>query len=57
MSLKNVDLTFNHPSKDPFSRPLRPPGSKQFNPDGLDLPRLRQNPLLRILKFDRRDQG
>ena len=28
----------------------------RFNPDGLDLPNRRQNPLLRILRFDRREK-
>ncbi len=46
-----LDLPVN-PLTDPnASRPLN-----RFNPDGLNLPKRRQNPLLRILRFDKRER-
>ena len=42
------------PLNDPDFKPARP--HHRFNPDALNLPRRRQNPLLRILRFDRREK-
>ena len=43
-----------NPLADPLFRSERP--FNRFNPDGLNLPNKRQNPLLRILRFDRRER-
>lgn len=48
-----LDLPIN-PVDEPLFRPARP--LDRFNPDGLNLPRRRQNPLLRILRFDKRER-
>ncbi len=42
------------PVSDPLFRPAKP--LNRFNPDNLDLPNRRQNPLLKILRFDRREK-
>ena len=49
----NLDLPENPLSPD-FEGPAQ--SHNRFNPDGLNLPKRRQNPLLRILRFDRREK-
>ena len=48
------DDELNLPINPLKEQPFRPSG--RFNPDGLNLPRRRQNPLLRILRFDKRER-
>ena len=49
----NLKLPIN-PIDEPIFRSQRP--FNRFNPDGLNTPRRRQNPLLRILRFDKRER-
>jgi hypothetical protein len=51
--VEGLEVPIN-PIDEPLYRPIKP--LNRFNPDGLDLPKKRQNPLLRILRFDRREK-
>ena len=56
---KIIGLQGPSTKQDPLLKSLREPlfrGEEGFNPDGLNLPNKRQNPLLRILRFDRRER-
>ena len=52
--VEGIELPRN-PLKDPLFRSEKA-FNNRFNPDGLNLPNKRQNPLLRILRFDRRER-